>query len=314
MPVNYRPWGCGSGSNGSCNDGWAQFEICEDDKTDKDYAQKAYDAAVKLTAWVCEQYGLDPHGTTKLNGVTVPVILCHWDSYLLGLGSGHDDIYDWLPKIIGKNMEDVRNDVADLLAKSKDGWVKVGDKWYYYENGTKAVGWKTINKKKYYFDADGTMHTGWFKDGKKWYYFDKSGSMAVGWRKDDDKWYYMDKNGVMQTKWIKDKGYWYYLDKSGAMQTGWLTLGKKVYYLHKTGEMASNEWIYDVDPNANNKGYYRIEKTGVFTYPYKAQWFHVQNDTKWKFKDSSGWYAKNCTIKIKGVNYKFDSNGFLIED
>ena len=27
MPWDYRPWGCGSGSAGSCNDGWIQFEI-----------------------------------------------------------------------------------------------------------------------------------------------------------------------------------------------------------------------------------------------------------------------------------------------
>ena len=27
MPWNYRPWGCGSGSKGTCNDGWIQFEI-----------------------------------------------------------------------------------------------------------------------------------------------------------------------------------------------------------------------------------------------------------------------------------------------
>lgn len=27
MPWNYRPWGCGTGSLGSCNSGWIQFEI-----------------------------------------------------------------------------------------------------------------------------------------------------------------------------------------------------------------------------------------------------------------------------------------------
>lgn len=37
MPWDYRSWGCGSGSKGSCNDGWIQFEICEDGLNDKDY-------------------------------------------------------------------------------------------------------------------------------------------------------------------------------------------------------------------------------------------------------------------------------------
>lgn len=27
MPWDYKPWGCGSGSKGSCNNGWIQFEI-----------------------------------------------------------------------------------------------------------------------------------------------------------------------------------------------------------------------------------------------------------------------------------------------
>lgn len=27
MPWNFKPWGCGSGPKGSCNDGWLQFEI-----------------------------------------------------------------------------------------------------------------------------------------------------------------------------------------------------------------------------------------------------------------------------------------------
>ena len=27
MPWNFKPWGCGSGKKGSCNDAWIQFEI-----------------------------------------------------------------------------------------------------------------------------------------------------------------------------------------------------------------------------------------------------------------------------------------------
>ena len=37
MPWDYRPWGCGSGPNGSCNDTHIQFEICEDGLNDKTY-------------------------------------------------------------------------------------------------------------------------------------------------------------------------------------------------------------------------------------------------------------------------------------
>jgi hypothetical protein len=61
-------------------------------------------------------YNIDPCGTVKQNGVTVPTILCHADSYKLGLGSNHSDILHWFNKH-GKTMDDVRNDVKKLMNK-----------------------------------------------------------------------------------------------------------------------------------------------------------------------------------------------------
>ena len=115
MPWDYRPWGCGSGPKGSCNNTHIQFEICEDGKDDKDYFEAAYREACEITAYLCMMFGIDPHGTTVTNGVTVPTILCHQDSYKYGLGGNHSDIYDWFPKF-GKSMETVRDDVAAILA------------------------------------------------------------------------------------------------------------------------------------------------------------------------------------------------------
>ena len=45
----------------------------------------------------------------------MPVILCHQDSYQLGLGSNHGDVLHWLPKY-GKSMQTVCDDVSALLA------------------------------------------------------------------------------------------------------------------------------------------------------------------------------------------------------
>ena len=114
MPWDYRPWGCGSGKKGSCNNGWIQFEICEDGKTSAEYLEAAYREACEITAYLCLMFGIDPYGTADCGGVTVPTILCHYDSYKLGLGSNHNDIYDWFPKF-GKSMETVRDDVAALI-------------------------------------------------------------------------------------------------------------------------------------------------------------------------------------------------------
>jgi hypothetical protein len=119
MPWDYSPWGCGAGKHGTCNDGWIQFEICEDSLTDKSYFEKIYKEACELTAYLCDMYDIDPYATVKHNGVTVPTILCHADSYKLGLGSGHADVLHWFNKH-GKTMDDVRKDVAALMTKKTE--------------------------------------------------------------------------------------------------------------------------------------------------------------------------------------------------
>ena len=85
--------------------------------TDRAYFDKVYKEAVELTAYLCKLYGLNPKGTVSYNGVTVPVILCHQDSYQLKLGSNHGDVLHWF-KRYGKTMDDVRNDVAALLGQT----------------------------------------------------------------------------------------------------------------------------------------------------------------------------------------------------
>lgn len=114
MPWNYRPWGCGSGSKGSLNDGWIQFEICEDALTDKNYFNTVYKEAVEITAYLCKMYNLNPKGKVSKNGVQVPVITCHSESHSLGFGSNHGDVMHWFKKY-GKTMDNVRDDVAKLL-------------------------------------------------------------------------------------------------------------------------------------------------------------------------------------------------------
>ena len=166
MPWNYKPWGCGSGSKGSCNNGWIQFEICEDGLTDKDYFDKVYKEACEITAYLCKMYNIDPKGTVTVNGVKVPTILCHYDSHKLGLGSNHGDIDHWFPKF-GKSMATAREDVAALLGKASSSVIepvtptqpatpakfKVGDEVKViagatYTNGKAVASW-VFDKKMY---------------------------------------------------------------------------------------------------------------------------------------------------------------------
>lgn len=134
MPWDFKPWGCGSGSKGSCNNGWMQFEICEDGLNDKTYFNAVYQEACELTAYYCKMYNLNPYGTVSYNGVQVPVILDHKTSCDLGLGSNHGDVQHWFKKH-GKNLDDVRKDVAALMGVTEakvdttiDGKYGKGDK------------------------------------------------------------------------------------------------------------------------------------------------------------------------------------------
>ena len=115
MPWDYRPWGCGSGSKGSCNDTHIQFEICEDGLNDKSYWEAVYKEACEMTAYLCRMFNIDPKGTISYKGLSVPTIIDHTGSHSLGLGSNHGDIQHWSRKY-GKTMDSVRNDVAAILA------------------------------------------------------------------------------------------------------------------------------------------------------------------------------------------------------
>ncbi len=62
-------------------------------------------------------YNINPLGTVKTNGVNIPTILCHAESYKLGFGSNHGDVLHWFQKY-GKTMDSVRNDVYNLMQSS----------------------------------------------------------------------------------------------------------------------------------------------------------------------------------------------------
>lgn len=123
MPWEYKPWGCGKGKYGSCNNGWIQFEICEDGLTDANYFNSVYKEACELTAYLCKKFNINPDGTVTRSGVKIPTLTCHNDAYKLGFGNGHHDINHWFPKF-GKSMETVRADVARLMIGSAVAPVK----------------------------------------------------------------------------------------------------------------------------------------------------------------------------------------------
>ena len=103
LPWDYRCWGVGSGKQGSFNNSHIQFEICEDGLEDEQYYKEAFDLAIRLSAFLCDEYGIKPEN-----------IVGHYEAHAAGYGSNHGDPRGWQKKF-GGSMDQFRASVAALL-------------------------------------------------------------------------------------------------------------------------------------------------------------------------------------------------------
>lgn len=103
LPWDHRCWGVGSGKKGSYNASHIQFEICEDGLENEAYYKEAFDLAIRLSAFLCNEYGIKPEN-----------IVGHYEAYAAGYGSNHGDPRSWQKKF-GGSMNQFRADVAALI-------------------------------------------------------------------------------------------------------------------------------------------------------------------------------------------------------
>lgn len=107
LPYDMACWGVGRGRKGSYNydpTGHIQFEMCEDNLTDKGYFQAVIQAAEEYCAYLCREFHLP-----------VSSIVSHKEAHAQGYGSNHGDPHHWLSKF-GMTMDDFRQAVEDILA------------------------------------------------------------------------------------------------------------------------------------------------------------------------------------------------------
>ena len=106
LPYTMAAWGVGKGSRGSYNynpTGHIQFEMCEDDLSDRVYLENVVEAAVAYCAALCRAYGL-----------TADSIVSHREAHALGYASNHGDPENWLSRF-GMNMDDIRARVREKM-------------------------------------------------------------------------------------------------------------------------------------------------------------------------------------------------------
>ena len=138
----------------------------------------------------------------------------------------------------------------------KQGWVKEGNTWYYYENGTLARN-KWIGS-TYWVGADGKMATNAWVDNGRYYVgangaWDKNAKNSEtakpvekkqGWKKENNVWYYYNEDGTLaRNKWAGN----YWLGSDGKMATNaWVDNGR--YYVDANGA-----WVKDASKDKNTK-------------------------------------------------------------
>lgn len=143
LPLDARPWGCGSGSKGSWNNTKVQWEVCEpaghtyaggtmiayDVAKNQVYFDRMWKMLVAWNVYLVKKFGYD------INGISD-----HAESYRAGYGSNHSDMGQWLPKH-GKSMAALRQEVeailnGDSIAETEDDFMadvkKFKEAWLEY--------------------------------------------------------------------------------------------------------------------------------------------------------------------------------------
>lgn len=200
-------------------------------------------------------------------------------------------------------------------------WAKVGTHYYYFGSTAGRVvekhGWqKLVNTSgKYlgwlYFDSKGNHYTNkWTSTG---YYFKPSGKLASGLTEVDGKKYLFEsststehKGKLYKSTMIRYKKKWYLASSTGSLyKSGWKKYSGNYYYV-KDYVIQTNQFMKKNGVN----GY--LDSTGKYT----KGWVVVSNSKNLvRYIDPTGnGFAKNKSMRIDGILYYFDSNGYRITD
>ena len=201
----------------------------------------------------------------------------------------------------------------------KNGWVKEGNTWYYYENGTLARN-KWISS-TYWVGADGKMATNaWVDNGR--YYVGANGAWVKdakkpevkknGWVKEGNTWYYYENGTLARNKWAGN----YWLGADGKMATNaWVDNGR--YYVDGSGA-----WVKNAGHGINYSSYYKVKSLYIPVYDANGRILsHVSKDTV-LFRDNRSIANGRIPVQVAGLTgyvnasqvTAIDSNDTFIPD
>ena len=185
----------------------------------------------------------------------------------------------------------------------KNGWLKEGSTWYYYENGALARN-KWISS-TYWVGADGKMATSSWVDGGR-YYVGVNGAWVKdakkpeaakpvekkqGWVKEGNTWYYYENGTLARNKWAGN----YWLGADGKMATNaWVDNGR--YYVDGNGA-----WVKNAGQGINYSNYYKVKSLYIPVYDANGRILsHVSKDTV-LFRDNRSTVNGRIPVQVAGL-------------
>ena len=171
----------------------------------------------------------------------------------------------------------VKKQEAPKPEVKKQGWVKEGSTWYYFENGTLARN-KWISS-TYWVGADGKMATSsWIDNGR--YYVGSNGAWVKDAKKPEAA-----KPVEKRQGWVKEGNAWYFYYQGQITKNAWVGS----YWLGSDGKMATSSWI--------DNGRYYVGANGLWDKNAKKQEAKAEVKKNSWVKEGNTWhYYENGTL------------------
>ena len=159
----------------------------------------------------------------------------------------------------------------------KNGWIKEGSTWYYYENGALARN-KWISS-TYWVGADGKMATSsWVDNGR--YYVGANGAWVKDAKKPEAAKSVEKKQG-----WVKEGNAWYFYYQGQITRNAWVGS----YWLGSDGKMTTSSWV--------DNGRYYVGANGLWDKSAKKpEEKAVVKKNGWIKEGNTWYYYENGTL------------------